>query len=344
MKKIDSAANAFGLDVGTSRVVFAENTISEEIKFSTQLNAFMSVPFSELTEASLKNANINYQCVDNEIFVFGNDSAKFANFFNVETRRPMQKGILNPYEKHGMMIMHTIIDRLVKPNKVNNSIPFCFSVPGPSPAAGLDTNLIFHEGMIKSHLNKLGYAKVEAVNEGLAVILSELSEDNFTGIGISCGGGMCNICMSYLSLPVLKYSHLKAGDYIDVNVGSVTGEKATRIQTIKEESLDLSREPRDKTEKAFHIYYGDVIISLIDSFKKALRDLKNIPKIEKSIPIVLAGGTAKPTGFRDRFEKELKKSNMPIDISEVRLAEDPLNTTVRGMLVAASSSAHKKKE
>ncbi|MGA1825889.1 MAG: hypothetical protein ACMUIP_14635 [bacterium] len=344
MKKIDSTANALGLDVGTSRVIFAENSISEEIKFSTQLNAFMSVPFSELTEASLRNANISYQCVEDEIFVFGNDSAKFANFFNIETRRPMQKGILNPDEKHGLMIIHTIIDKLVKPNKANNPTPFCFSVPGASPFSGLGSNLIFHEGMIKSYLNKLGYTNVQSVNEGLAVILSELSEDNFTGIGISCGGGMCNVCMSYLSLPVLKYSNEKAGDYIDINVGSVTGEKATRVRAIKEESLDLSREPRNKIEKAFHIYYQDVIINLIDSFKKALDDLKNVPRIEKPIPIALAGGTAKPKGFREKFEKELKKSNMPIEVSDVRLAEDPLNTTVRGMLVAASSSASKKIE
>ncbi|MEA1933427.1 MAG: hypothetical protein U9N60_03205 [Thermodesulfobacteriota bacterium] len=35
-----------------------------------------------------------------------------------------------------------------------------------------------------------------SINEGLATVMSELAHDNFTGIGISMGGGMCNVCLS----------------------------------------------------------------------------------------------------------------------------------------------------
>jgi hypothetical protein len=49
----------------------------------------------------------------------------------------------------------------------------------------------------------------------------------------------------------------------------------------------------------------------------------------------LSGGTAMPKGFRDRFEKVLSESEFPIQLSEIRLAEDPLTTTARGALIAA---------
>ena len=49
---------------------------------------------------------------------------------------------------------------------------------------------------------KLGY-QAKVINEGLAVVYSELKDANFTGIGMSFGGGMCNICVAYLGLPVL---------------------------------------------------------------------------------------------------------------------------------------------
>jgi len=55
----------------------------------------------------------------------------------------------------------------------------------------------------------------------------------------------------------------------------------------------------------------------------------------KPIPMVLSGGTAMPKGFRDRFEKLLKESEFPLPLSEIRMAESPLNSTAKGALVAA---------
>jgi hypothetical protein len=50
---------------------------------------------------------------------------------------------------------------------------------------------------------------------------------------------------------------------------------------------------------------------------------------------VLSGGTALPQGFRDRFEKVLRESDFQLQVSEVRMASDPLHTTAKGALVAA---------
>ena len=40
-------------------------------------------------------------------------------------------------------------------------------------------------------------------------------------------------------------------------------------------------------------------------------------------------------GFRQHLEKEIRAADLPIAISEVKLAEDPLNTTAKGTLMAA---------
>src|SRR5262249_57377733 len=112
------------------------------------------------------------------------------------------------------------------------------------------------------HVEALGYRPV-SINDGLAVIFSELEDQNFTGIGLSCGGGMCNGALAYLSIPTIMFSIAKGGDYIDNAVGAVTNEHATRIKGIKEEGLDLSRTPRDKFEKAISIYYEDLVESLV---------------------------------------------------------------------------------
>jgi actin-related protein len=50
---------------------------------------------------------------------------------------------------------------------------------------------------------------------------------------------------------------------------------------------------------------------------------------------VLSGGTAKPKGFKERFEKFLNQVEFPVEISEIRMARDPLNATANGALIAA---------
>src|ERR1700676_769876 len=88
-------------------------------------------------------------------------------------------------------------------------------------------------------LGDLGYA-VRSIPEGLAVVYGEMESTNYTGIGISCGGGLCNVCFAYLSVPVVSFSIPKAGDFIDANAASVTGERANRVRILKEQSFYLN--------------------------------------------------------------------------------------------------------
>jgi len=67
----------------------------------------------------------------------------------------------------------------------------------------------------------------------------------------------------------------------------------------------------------------------------ALAETKNMPKIDKPIPIVLSGGTAKPQGFLDKFYQAIQRDGFPLEISEIRKAASPLTTTARGCLIAA---------
>jgi hypothetical protein len=184
----------------------------------------------------------------------------------------------------------------------------------------------------------MGYTPI-SVNEAMTVVLSELSDEDHTGIGISLGGGMCNVCLSYLSFPVITYSLQIACDYIDSMVGQSVGEPATKIKLIKEHELDLGSEPKDRVMTAIHIFYDDLINKLIDSMQRVLSSTDQIPMIANPIPIVLSGGTAMPKRFTERFTKTLKNYKLPVEISTVRLADDPLNTTAKGALIMAMTEA-----
>jgi hypothetical protein len=331
---VSAKTGALGLDIGTSRIVVANGTESRETR--SELNAFVAVPSSEMAENMLKQRNMIYERNCKNLYVYGNDSDFFASFLDTDARRPMQRGLLNPKEEMGKQIIQSVIKRLVPPTRKGESL--CFSVPGKGE--GVNGNLVYHEAVLRSFLQSLGY-NAKSVNEGQAVVFSELQEENFTGIGISFGGGMCNVSVSFMAMPMITFSIPKSGDYIDRNVAEVMGEgNTTKVRIFKEENLDLFRQPKDELSSALHIFYEDVLQSLTERLRAEFQRSSQLPKVDRPMPIVLSGGTAKPMGFLHKFESVLKSGGeFPIQISDVRMAKDPLTATARGCYIAAMSEA-----
>lgn len=329
-EEAEKPSGPVGLDIGTSHIVMSQNK-GKSIHTVTQLNAFFTVPYSKFTKKILIENDITFLEKHNQFYILGYSAENFANMFNTNTRRTMERGLLSSREDEGINVLQALIDTLMaRPDKTGEIV--CFSLPG-EPVDGLNS-VVYHESILKMYLTTLGYRPI-SINEGLATVMSELADDNFTGIGISMGGGMCNICLSYLSVPIITFSMQKGGDYIDSMVGSSVGESATKIKTIKEDSLNLARAPQDRVETALDIYYVDLVSTLLKTLESVMKSSDKIPKISTALPIVLSGGTVLPTGFQELFEKGLKKVNLPIDISDIRMASDPLNTTAKGAMVLA---------
>jgi len=317
-----------GLDVGTSRLVVARQG-DQQFEFESQLNAFVSIPFSRMTENVLKKEHVPHAVESSRMMVYGNEAERFAAILNSEIRRPMTRGVLNPGEPDNVKLIREIVFSLTgKPGQKGQKV--YFSVP--APALGSDENTTYHEATLQQVLGELGY-EGHAVNEGLATVYAELEDSNYSGIGISCGGGLCNVCLAYLSVPVLSFSIPKAGDFIDQSTAAATGERANSIRILKEQSFYLNGSFGDKVQQVLGVYYDDMLRTLVAGLSDAFKSART--KLARPVPLVLSGGTALPKGFKDRFDKMLGEADFPVEISEVRMAKDPLTTTARGALVAA---------
>ncbi|MCW5981657.1 MAG: hypothetical protein KIT09_26470 [Bryobacteraceae bacterium] len=327
-KKNNNAA--IGLDVGTSRIVMAKLSGGEN-RVRSQLNAFVTVPYSRMTEKALEKEGIPYTKRDEELIVHGNESEHFADLLGLETRRPMTGGILNPAEPENSDVILRIVDSLLEDEPPNGQLLY-FSVPAP-PLEGED-NIAFHEATLRDLLSRRGF-KVECITEGLAVVYSELENTNYTGIGISFGGGLCNVCLSYLAVPVISFSVPKGGDFIDLNAAAVTGERATRVRIEKETAFQYNGAVSGKLHQALAVYYDNVIQAVVDGLRESLSSSRSLPRFRQPVPIVLSGGTAHPKGFAQRFENVLKSGGFPIPYSGITVAKDPLHSTAKGALVAA---------
>jgi hypothetical protein len=322
-----------GLDLGTSRIVLATLN-GQKVEFTPQLNAFVDIPYSKMTKQMLARENILHEVEGAHIYAYGNRADEFAKFLEGDTRRPMQSGLLNPAEPKNLHVLEWLLSRLC--GEASKGEKLCLSIPSAPPDRSSD--LIFHERSVQGICEKLGY-QAQSVNEGLAVVYSELKDANFTGIGMSFGGGMCNICLAYLGLPVLTVATTSAGDYIDQSAASVTGETPTTVRLHKENAAEsgfmLNRAAGGSIDRALDIYYADVIETAVTALQTAMVESKKLPRLTAPIPIVCAGGTTMAGNFLAKVKAAVAEIELPVRVSDVYLAKDPCNVTAKGALVGA---------
>jgi actin-like ATPase involved in cell morphogenesis len=321
-----------GLDVGTANLASAIQDRSGNVTIKIQRNAFIDIPADDYTRSMLTRLNVQYVVLNGHMVVVGDNAFDLANIFNRETRRPMRSGVISSNEQDAMPIEKLLLENLLGPPNYQQEQVY-FSVPAEPIDA--DFNVIYHKGVFGGMLRKLGY-EPKPLLEGHAVVFAELADDDFTGIGISCGGGMFNICVAYKAIPALAFSTSRGGDWIDRNVATVLGINASRATAIKERGINLLN-PKSREEEAVEIYYRNLISYTLECIKTRFESTKEMPSFPHPIEIVCAGGTSKIGGFIEVFEDEFKAIKFPLEVKRIRRADDPLYSVAKGCLVAALS-------
>src|SRR5260370_26990757 len=154
---------AMGLDVGTSRLVVARQN-GEQFQYESQLNAFVNIPFSRMTESVLKKEQIPHAVEGDSLVVYGNESERFAALLDTEIRRPMTRGVLNPGEPDSVKLIREIALSLTG-KAGDKGQKLYFSVP--AAPLGTEENVTYHEATLREALTELGY-EPHSINGGLA--------------------------------------------------------------------------------------------------------------------------------------------------------------------------------
>ena len=320
---------ARGIDVGTMNIVSAKQDDNETV-FVSQRNSFVEIEYSDMAERMLSRSDVLHIRKDDKVYVVGDDALNFANIFNEETRRPMKHGILSSEEQSAIPMIKLILEQVIgEPDRPNERVYFS------TPADPIDSDLstLYHQKTLESFLGDIGYDP-EPINEGMAVIYSELADHNFTGLGISFGAGMTNVCLSYYAVPVMTFSVARGGDWIDEQTATATGESVDKVTSIKEEDFKLDfTTDAGGVEGALSIYYDNLLDYVIENVAREV----NEEDVEEGldVPVVVTGGTASPPGFEKLFQDRLDNADIPFSISDVRKAEEPLYSVARGALVAS---------
>lgn len=321
-----------GLDIGTANIVAAIQGEDGEITFRLERNAFLDIQADLYSKSMLTKLQVPYVVHGDRLVVIGEAAFELANIFARETRRPMKDGLISPSDVDALPMIRLIIEKVLgKPRQAGENAFFCI----PAESVDKDNNVVYHKGLFEGMLRKMGYTP-RTIVEGHAVVFGELAEKDFTGIGISFGGGMVNVCVAYKTIPALTFSVARSGDWIDKNVAEVLGVQRTRATMIKERGCNLVA-PKNREEEAVNIYYRNLISYVLTNIKNRFdADARNMPAFPEPVEIVCAGGTSMVGGFIDVFKDEFAKIKFPIPVSDIRMAAEPLNAVAKGCLIAAA--------
>lgn len=326
-KVVDSNPGV-GLDVGTMNFVSARKN-GGKVSTNRVRNAFLELPVEN--KRMLKISNTSFVEINGRLLVIGDEALETANLFNKEARRPMSGGIVASGELDAQQVIGLIIKSVLGEKRVPNE-KCCYSVP----ASAVDvkgSDITYHSRVLGKMLSELGY-NPEPVNEALAVIYSDCAKSNFSGLGISYGSGMTNVCLSYNAMSALEFSLGRGGDWVDSGASRAVGTTSAKICAIKESGVNILK-PEGREAEALAVYLENLIDYTIQNIINHFNSVKNEILIPKPIPIVISGGTSMANGFLEKFRERFEplKGKFPIQISEIRQAQDPMTAVATGLLV-----------
>ena len=334
MSTKNTLSPGIGLDIGTMNIVSSRGTVEGKTRTASVRDAFLDIELENKT--SLKLAKVDYVEKPQALIVIGDSALRMANLFKREARRPLSKGVISAGELDAQEILLLLIQH-VTGRPVEDGEHCYYSVPAePIDVDGQD--VVYHREVFKKILKSLGYDP-SPTNEAQAIIFSQCAEENFSGLAVSYGAGMCNVALSYQAASALEFSVARGGDWVDSQSAKAVGKTASQMCAIKERGLDLAN-PSSREEEALTLYLRALIEYSLKNIAAQFKQVQSQVDLPEPIPFIVSGGTSKANGFIDLFKDEfetIKKKGFPIPISEVRAAGNPLTAVSEGLLVLAQS-------
>lgn len=327
-----------GLDVGTSFIVLSSEK-EGSIEYKDFRDAFYvikpSTPVAtKMIEKGLAG-KVFIKDNDGSFIILGKDAIEKAIERNDTAKRPMYRGVVSVKEKDAKRILAFILKEVAgQASSPGEKLVFC--VPAqPVDQEDEDFDVGYHEDVVKTVLAECGY-DARAINEAEALCYAELENDEYTGIAVSCGAGMTNVCVMLNGEPTVVFSTTKSGDWVDRMSAVATGEPDSVVQAEKEAGgFKVGEQNDNPVLAAVASYYERLIDYTTKQLAAALTGHKALPKFKDPLKIVVAGGTSQANGYIEIFTQKLTENNFPLAVKEVVHAKDPLHAVSKGCLIAS---------
>lgn len=212
----------FGFDTGTYNLVCCKRDKDNNFIHKREVNCFIEMPIDKdnrfVFNMMLKSGVPLVEKGD-RAYALGESALEIAySMPQIEVKRPMKSGCVNPAEKDAFEILKIMMHSLLDDVKIDGDLVY-YSVP--SNAVNEETDADYHRKIIdaifKSYTSSEGF-KVKAfpINEALALVYAELANKAYTGFGVSC---LCPGTKIYTNKGIVDIKDVEEGDSVITHKG-----------------------------------------------------------------------------------------------------------------------------
>lgn len=284
-----------GIDFGREDFVSAVQDESGSVTLKIVPNACLDIPPGDPDRGELEKISAQYRGARDGNTVIGEAAIRLGRRIGRDTRQAITSVVLSPEDEGLMPALRFMTAGILGRPKAPGEKCF-FSVPADL-AGGGRLDVAYHRSALERMISGLGFT-AKSILEGHAVVFSELADEDFSGIGVSCNDEMLNLCLAHRAIPVMAFSILRPAE------GGIEAMVRLALETA-----------RDR-----------------------LKSSGGLPPLSKPPSVICAGTQSVPEGFITMFKDELARVDLPFEITSVRRAEAPRATVAKGALVAAISS------
>lgn len=299
---------------------------------------YLALPDKPGQRRILDKAAIRYATCAGSLLVIGQSALETADMLEAPCIPLLLDSRLPSQDPVARQVLTTLVDCLL-PNARTPNETCWMNVPG---ATGDDTA----EQQFFTQLVRLKGYTPRIVSPGLAIVLAELGQQGFTGVGCDFGSGYTRTSFAHHGVELFNTCLDKGGNWIDARLAESEGcilwdsegyqyLDTTSISRWKELNLVSVFKPITDREQRLSLLCEEVIGQTLDAIRREVASDSTVRTIRRSVPLVCTGGLSAVPGFRELLFDMVRDADLPFEISEVQRCCETDYTIARGCLILA---------
>ncbi|MFQ5730678.1 MAG: hypothetical protein ACE5KM_01860 [Planctomycetaceae bacterium] len=290
----------------------------------------------------LERLGISFAVCEKRLLVPGDSAVNFEQLFRAPCETLFPAGALNAGDPLSRQIAATLVEALVGRATAEGEL-CALTLPADLKSGGNGTSP--QREFFGRVVRLLGYTPLEVATPQ-ALVLAELGNDAFTGIGLSFGAGSAQAGLMHRGNVLAACEVPFGGNWIDLRlaraqqlfVWDARGRKqldTAKARHAKETFAgDVRRGETESELQLADLYRGMVEFLLREAAVTFGAVTKQMP-IPGPLPMVVSGGSARVPGFRELLGDVLPTVSFPVQVADVRMAVSCPYTVTRGGLIRA---------
>jgi hypothetical protein len=299
---------------------------------------YLQLPDKPGQRRILEKASIRFATCQGSLLVIGQAALETADMLDVPCIPLLKDSHLPQADPVARQVLTSLIDCLLPPSR-HTGANCWMSIPGAIDEDSEERRFFTQVIRLKGYVPQI-------VPPGMAIVLAELGQQGFSGLGCDFGSGSTRISLAHHGQELFSTCTLRGSDWIDARLAESEGcilfdseghryLNTTSITRWKRVNLISVHKPISERERRLSLLCEELIDEVLRAIRGQLAGNRTIRTLHDAQPMVCAGGLAGVPGFRELLFGMIRDAKLPVAISEVRRCSEMDYAVTRGCLILA---------